>query len=122
MRNKSVRDIPKHLRNTFRLIRAAFPDGLDKTTYFPLLFVLYDDMSDRNLAEVVSKYIGKDYSTVLNDIYRVVSTDKPASEDVTEVKRKLLRCGYDTWRNEEQLEASEPAAGKSNVKLLTRVH
>jgi len=47
-------------------------------------------LSDRNLAEVVAYYSGKDYSLVLNDIYRVQSTDIPTSEAIANLKEDYL--------------------------------
>jgi len=57
-------------------------------------------MSDRNLAEVVVCYTGKDYGVVLNDVHRVKSTDIPSTEAITKVKQRLLPCGYEDWLEE----------------------
>ena len=57
-------------------------------------------MSDRNLAEVVAYYSGKDYSLVLNDVYRVQSIDVPAPEAIANLKERLLICSYEQWLEE----------------------
>ena len=57
-------------------------------------------MSDRNLAEVVAYYSSKDYSVVLNDIYRVQSIDIPTPEAIDYLKERLLVCGYEQWLEE----------------------
>lgn len=63
--------IPAHLASTYQLIWCAFPQGIDDQRYLALLSILYKNMSDRSLAQVVAEYTGKDYHFVLNDVYRV---------------------------------------------------
>ena len=92
--------VSPHLLSTYRLINRAFPDGIESEAYFPLLALLYDEMSDRNLAQVVAHYTGKDYSVVLNDVYRVRYTDVPEPEAIAKVRRRLLACGYEEWLEE----------------------
>jgi hypothetical protein len=89
--------IAPHLQSTYQLIKSAFPNGIESQVYLPLLALLYDEMSDRNLAEVLAYYTGKDYGVVLNDVYRVKSTDIPIAEAITKVKQRLLACGYEDW-------------------------
>jgi len=71
--------IAPYLTSTYKMIECAFPDGIDSQSYFPLLALLYYEMSDfsevRNLARVVAECTGKNYAVVLNDLYRVKSTD-----------------------------------------------
>ena len=62
--------------------------------------LLYDEMSDRNLAEIVVHYTGRHYAVVLNDVYRVVTTDVPKAETIDKVKQRLLVCGYEEWLKE----------------------
>ncbi|WP_242040385.1 hypothetical protein [Anabaena subtropica] len=57
-------------------------------------------MSDRNLAAVIAYYIGKDYSVVLSNIYRVQSIDIPKAEAINNLKKVLLSCGYQDWIDE----------------------
>ena len=92
--------VSPHLLSTYRLINCAFPDGIESEAYFPLLALFYNEMSDRNLAEVVAHYTGKDYSLVLNDVYWVKSTEVPEPEAVAKVRRRLLPCGYEDWLEE----------------------
>lgn len=35
-----------YLRSTYNLIKSAFPNGIDAETYYPLLALLYEEMSD----------------------------------------------------------------------------
>ncbi|MDB9510259.1 DUF3349 domain-containing protein [Kamptonema animale CS-326] len=89
--------IAPYLLSTYKLIGRAFPNGINQEDYLPLLALLYEQMSDRNLAEVIAYYTGKDYYIVLNDVYSVQSSDVPISK----VKERLLACGYDDWLQEE---------------------
>jgi hypothetical protein len=85
----------------------AFPHGLEEGDYFPLIAVLYDEMSQRNLAEVVSEISGKFYSEVLNDVYKVGSQKgieghvEVAREELERVKSLLVPHGYLEWLAEE---------------------
>jgi Protein of unknown function (DUF3349) len=92
--------IAPYLLSTYKLLQRTFPDGIEVQDYLPLLALLYDEMSDRNLAEVVAHYTGKDYGIVLNDVYRVRSTDIPKIEAIDKVKQSLLACGYEAWLQE----------------------
>jgi hypothetical protein len=93
--------ISPHLQSTYKLIQCAFPKGIEPQNYLPLLALLSEEMSDRNLAEVVAYYSGQDYSVVLNDVYRVQSIDVPTSEAIANLKKRLLICGYEQWLEEE---------------------
>ncbi|WP_407897504.1 DUF3349 domain-containing protein [Scytonema sp. NUACC26] len=90
-----------YLLSTYRLIQCAFPNGVDSESYFPLLGLLYNEMSHRCLAEVMAQYTGKDYYVVLNDVYGVESAQLPSPELIVKVKQRLLACGYEEWLKEE---------------------
>ncbi|AVH70133.1 DUF3349 domain-containing protein [Nostoc sp. 'Lobaria pulmonaria (5183) cyanobiont'] len=92
--------IAPYLLSTYKLIQCAFPNGIETQDYLPLLALLYDQMSDRNLAEIVVHYTGRHYAVVLNDVYRVVTTDVPKAETIDKVKQRLLVCGYQEWLKE----------------------
>lgn len=93
--------IAPYLLSTYQMIKLAFPEGIEPEFYLPLLAILYEQLSDRNLAEVVAHYTGKDYSVVLNDVYRVESTDVPNFEAIDLVKQRLLLGGYKQWLQED---------------------
>ncbi|MEG3848973.1 DUF3349 domain-containing protein [Microcoleus sp. herbarium19] len=92
--------IASYLSSTYKLIQRAFPDGIKEEDYFPLLALLYDEISDRNLAEVMAHSTGKDYSIVLNDVYSVGSTYAPDAKAIAKLKKHLLGCGYAEWLEE----------------------
>jgi transposase len=88
------------LKSTYILLDKAFPNGIDERHYFSLLKVLYEHLSDRNLAEVISKVSGKAESIVLNDIYKVAA-NIVTCEEVPTVIEMLNFCGFSKWIEEE---------------------
>jgi hypothetical protein len=93
--------VAPYLLSTYKLIRCAFPHGIDSESYFPLLALLDEHMSHRCLAQVIAQYTGKDYYLVLNDVYGVKSTHEPCSTAIAKVRARLLACGYSEWLEEE---------------------
>lgn len=83
------------------MLQCAFPNGIDEETYMLLLAVLYDQMSARSLAQVISSYTGKDYYIVLNDVYRVGATEAVSSQALSKTEQQLLNCGYEEWLAQE---------------------
>ncbi|MBA3923862.1 MAG: DUF3349 domain-containing protein [Nostocaceae cyanobacterium] len=92
--------IPVHLVSTYHLLQCAFPQGIREQEYFPLLSILYEQMSDRSLAQVIAEFTGKEYPVVLNDVYRVGGAEAFSSaveEVIDSVKQKLIHCDYEKW-------------------------
>ncbi|MDZ7961489.1 MAG: DUF3349 domain-containing protein [Aulosira sp. DedQUE10] len=92
--------IPAYLVSTYQLLECAFAHGISEQEYLPLLLILYEQMSDRSLAQVIAEFTGKDYHAVLNDVYRVgaVKIFPSESEEILNtVKQKLIDCDYDKW-------------------------
>jgi hypothetical protein len=94
--------ILSHLASTYQLLQCAFPQGVMAQEYFPLLFLLYEQMSDRSLAQVIAEFTGKAYPVVLNDIYRIGSEAPPSDIKAVlpSLERKLMRCNYEQWLKE----------------------
>jgi hypothetical protein len=86
-----------HLGPTLQMLKAAFPTALDRDEYFALIRILYEHMSDENLAEAISMITGRHAGIVLNDIYSVAS-GKPINEDVLQsVSERLRVSGFEAW-------------------------
>lgn len=98
--------IPAHLVSTYQLLQCAFPQGIEEQEYFPLLLILYEEMSDRSLAQVIAEFTGREYHAVLNDVYRVGAA-APFSSSIEEVldrvKQRLNHCDYEKWLSNGQL-------------------
>ncbi|UED70823.1 DUF3349 domain-containing protein [Brevibacillus sp. HD3.3A] len=93
-------EVPPSLKSTYILLRKSFPNGIDERYYFSLIKVLYEYLSDRNLAEIISKVSGKDENIVLNDIYKVAA-NIVTCEEVSAVIEMLNFCGFSKWIEEE---------------------
>lgn len=92
--------IPAHLVKTYQLLQCAFPQGIEEQEYLPLLSILYEQMSDRSLAQVIAEFTGKEYPAALNDVYRVGAAETFPSrveEVLNSVKQKLMCCDYGKW-------------------------
>ena len=93
--------IPEHLRSTHTLLTRAYPDGVPDADYFAVLALLYEHLSNRNLAEVVSLAFRRDRGIAYNDVAQCVSTDRPAPEALSRVQTRLQSVGFEAWSHEE---------------------
>ncbi len=81
------------------MLSNAFPDGIDEHMLLPVIRVLYDEMSDRNIANVMRKLTGEDESLLLNKVYAAASLDKN-SDPVKNIIAILQNHGYKKWLQE----------------------
>jgi hypothetical protein len=82
-------ELAEPLRPVLALLRQAYPSGLPKEDYFPLLVVLQDLCSERNLAPVVAEFTGGEPVVVDNDAAAAQGYRKPARADVLRVRAAL---------------------------------
>lgn len=93
--------IPKHLMSTYLMLSKAFCDGaLDDESYLAVLYYFYEYMSDRNLADIISKFTGKDWGIVMNDILKARAI-KLDNDVLRTVKNALDKVGFKEWCEEE---------------------
>ncbi|MNJ50969.1 hypothetical protein D3C77_462610 [compost metagenome] len=83
------------------MLKSAFPNGIGNEDYYPIMCLLYEYMSDRNLAEVISSITEKDIAIILNDIQKSVSVNLPSDEVMQKIRKKLLPYGFEEWTEEE---------------------
>jgi hypothetical protein len=93
--------IPEHLQSTYQMICRAYPDGIPRNEYFPLLAVLAEHMSEECLSDVIGFLPGFDPIVVTNDVAKVLSTDRPAFGDMERIKERLKGASYGDWLLEE---------------------
>lgn len=84
----------EHLRPLFAILTAAFPSGVSGVDYRALIRVLADDMSERNLADVVSALTGIDRHVVANDAADIAAHRPPEPADVDRIRRILISAGW----------------------------
>ncbi len=94
-------DLPESLISTARLIGRTFGTSIPSEDYSALITLLYEHLSDRNLATVIAQFVKKDQIVVWNDIGRIMSMDKPTAADLDRVRTKLDRAGFSDWVFEE---------------------
>jgi len=83
------------------MLLRAFPKGVPEEDYLALVALLYDEMSHRALATVLSHlFETTEYHRVLNDI-GFASRLSPQSDPVLRVRGKLVAAGYEEWLKEE---------------------
>jgi hypothetical protein len=93
-------DLPPELRDTFWMLRGAYPTGIPKEDYEPLLSLLYEGMSFRTLATTLAHCTGKDYLEVLNDAYGAATPEALSPEGrerLDGVRERLQAQSYDLW-------------------------
>lgn len=75
------------------MIEKSYPLGIPKEDYLPLLKILYNEMSDRNIIDVISLLTTKPKHIVQNDLYSIAI--KPI--DCNRVLLILKQNGYEDW-------------------------
>ena len=90
------------LKSTYSMLKCAFPNDISSEEYFALLDILYNHLSDRNLARVIACLTGKDYYVIINDVYKVGATFKTINIIIkNDCMHKLRKCNFDQWQKEE---------------------
>ena len=89
-------EIPQSLQSTVRLLERSYPEGLSEDMLLPVLRLLYDELSDRNLALVASQVACLDPSIALNKVYEAAALDVHDPR-VQAAAARLKQHGYDAW-------------------------
>ncbi|HEX9998836.1 MAG TPA: DUF3349 domain-containing protein, partial [Actinoplanes sp.] len=76
------------------VLQRAYPGNVPSVDYYPLLVVLQEDMSARNLAAVVAELVDGETAVVDNDAAAAVSVRRPPPRDVERVRTHLLSNGW----------------------------
>lgn len=87
--------IAEEMQPLLDILRSVFPDGaIAAPDYWALLTVLYDDMSDRQLASVVAELTNGVPVVVNNDIADAIAHARADDRDVTRVRQMLVDAGW----------------------------
>ena len=88
------------LKSTEKMLKKTFETGISEEEYYVLLFLLYDYMSDENLAIVMENLTKKSKWVIENDI--AVSIKKDFSpEIIISIEDRLNANGFKEWKCEE---------------------
>lgn len=101
-RNPDTVKLPAPLREVFDLLQRAYPDGLPRADYFPLLVVLHIDMSEENLSRVVAEFLGDETVVIANDAAKAASVSVPRPEEVARVRSRLEAAGWEPGLEEDE--------------------
>ncbi|UNK17385.1 hypothetical protein MNQ98_23355 [Paenibacillus sp. N3/727] len=52
--------------------------------------LLYEQMSDRNISEVISRIPGKDSMITFNDIHKSLNVNQPSVEEIRNIQCSIL--------------------------------
>src|SRR5688500_7343361 len=84
---------------TAQFATCVFPDGLQEEEYFPLLFLLTQEMSLRTASAFVGGLLGMSYVEIYNDASGARNS-KPNPKIIERLKHRLEECGYHQWLDE----------------------
>jgi hypothetical protein len=88
---------PEGLDATCEMLSCAYPDGVPADEYQPLLRVLAEHMSQRQLASAIYACFGGDDATIANDVlgrYEYAVSDEAEQHVVS----RLMAFGFEAWR------------------------
>jgi Protein of unknown function (DUF3349) len=97
--------VAPHLRSTVEMLGRAYPEGIPERDYMCVVAILGEFMSERSLAEVVSRCSAHDRFEVGND-WASLSRQRPIEVELNRVRDLLLRAGLEAWIDEERLDGS----------------
>ncbi|MFF2516664.1 hypothetical protein [Streptomyces sp. NPDC058086] len=89
-------DLEPHLAEVVDQLGQVFPAGVreDDDDYGPLLVIVSDLLSERNLGVVVEAAFGLDRHVVRNQAAAALSIRKPSAERVEELKAEMVERGW----------------------------
>jgi len=87
--------LPGYLMPVLAMLRRAFPEGVPDGDYLPLLVVLREGLSERNLAVVVAELMDDEIVVVDNDAAAAVSVRRPPATEVVRLRDRLIAVGWE---------------------------
>lgn len=91
-----MEELEHHLVEVVEQLRLVFPAGVreDDEDYGPLLVILSDLLSERNLGVVVEAAFGHDRHVARNQAAAALSVRKPTAEQVERLKERMVAQGW----------------------------
>jgi len=96
-----MKNIPEGCESVVALLNRAYPNGIPSKDWDGIMFVLFEHMSNRQLASVVSFFTSVDYMIHCNEVLGI-GADGCDPEVVERVRVRLNAAGYDEWVAEEE--------------------
>lgn len=85
--------VPNYLKPELAALRRAYPAGVPPDDYLPLLAVLREELSARNLALVVGELTGKEPGVVQNAAAAAMSVRRVDAAEIHRVKHLIGTSG-----------------------------
>lgn len=92
---EQVKSAPPYLADVVNTMRAAYPDGVPAAEYRPLVYVLCESMSQRNVATVLDVCGVREYYAAYNDVLGIAYRAEEYAEAAKPILEKLIRHGFD---------------------------
>jgi hypothetical protein len=84
--------VPKYLESELAALRRAYPGGVPPGDYLPLLAVLQEELSARNVALVVGELTGKEL-VIVENAAAAMSVQRVDAAEIHRVKRLIGTSG-----------------------------
>ncbi|MEU0936063.1 DUF3349 domain-containing protein [Embleya sp. NPDC005971] len=85
--------VPRHLERTLSILESAYPRGMPDEDYLPVMRVLAEGMSIRNLGDVMFAFTT--FTEAHHDAYGIGGDQESTDPDVRRVRELLVGCGWD---------------------------
>ncbi|MFF4903459.1 DUF3349 domain-containing protein [Streptomyces sp. NPDC001260] len=88
--------VEPYLADVVAQLRAVFPEGVREGDgdYDPLLVILWDVLSERNLGVVVEAAFGHERHVVRNRMAAALSVRKPSAQQVERLRQRMVERGW----------------------------
>ena len=83
-------ELPAYLEETHAMLENAFPKGIPEDDLAPLIIVLHEEMSLRNIAKALGYLTGRHYLDVMSTVLGVLTPPEFQSHDRVEVKNESV--------------------------------
>lgn len=81
------------------MLQCAFRNDDINQYIHEIIRVIYEDMSDRSIATVLSLVSNFDYYFLYHEVYVCISTITYDEQRLADVRQRLEQCGLEHWRS-----------------------
>ena len=87
--------IPSHLAPSLEVLRLAYPEGVPPAQRAALLVALFEDMSERNLADLLAEFLDDEKVVILDEAIHTSNKRRPSEQELKEVRHQLRSAGWE---------------------------
>lgn len=95
--------LPPELASTYRLLKCAFPNGIDEGDLVSLFALLYQEgeMTIRTITQVAAEWQNRPSVDFLPLVDQAMSVDLVSDTTASRLREILNQSGYQDWLSEE---------------------